>query len=169
MLPTTLPRLQGDRIELRCMRESDALALLDIYGDPAVTAYTDEKPFENVATVFLMLDSVQRLLRSGESLEWAIVPVGSDTPIGTCGIHSLDEALKKAEVGCLLKQSAWGKGYMKEAVNLLMVYARESLGLRYLAADVHADNKRARQLFRTLGFRQDSPESWIMDLADQPS
>lgn len=167
MLPTTLPDLQGARIELRGMRASDAQALLEIYGDPAVMKYTDEEPFENVETVFLMLRSVQRLLAESRSLEWAIVPTGGETPIGTCGLHSFDASLTHAEVGCLLRQSAWGNGAMKEAISLLMVHARETLGLSQLMADVHAENTRAQQLFKTLGFRRDSRESWIVDLVDR--
>lgn len=168
MLPTTLPRLQGDRIELRCMSESDALALFDIYGDPAVMKYTDENPFENAGTVRLMLQSVQKLMSRGESLEWAIVLVDSETLIGTCGLHSFDESFDRAEVGCLLRQSAWGQGYMRDAIDLLKVYAKDTLGLSHLMADVHPENKRAQQLFRALGFRHDSPELWTLDLVKRP-
>lgn len=164
MLPTILPHLQGTKVELRSMVESDAQALLEIYGDPAVMRYTDEKPFESIDTVRLMLRSVQKLLSRGESLEWAIVPAGSETLIGTCGLHSFDASLSRAEVGCLLRQSAWGKGYMKEAITLLMRFAHSTLGLNILVADVHPDNKPAQQLFKTLGFRQERLELWSMDL-----
>lgn len=167
MLPATLPRLQSDRIELRSMGHSDALALLEIYGDPLVMKYTDEKPFENLWTVSLMLQSVHNFLVEGKSLEWAIVLKGSDTPIGTCGLHSFDESLHVAEVGCLLKQSAWGSGYMTDAVNLLTIYARDVLGLRQLVADVHSANERAHRLFEKQGFRRDSPELWSMELTTQ--
>jgi RimJ/RimL family protein N-acetyltransferase len=149
------------------MCASDASALLEIYGDPVVMKYTDEKPFPDLGTVFLMLQSVQTLLSSGESLEWAIVPVDGEGVIGTCGLHTFNESFDTAEVGCLLRQSSWGNGYMKDAINLLKVYARETLGLSRLMADVHLDNKRARQLFKALGFRQHSPELWTFELIDQ--
>lgn len=149
------------------MSERDTLALFDIYGDPAVMQYTDEEPFENVGTVHLMLQSVQALLSRGESLEWAIVVMDNETLIGTCGLHSFDATFDSAEVGCLLRQSAWGHGYMKEAINLLTAYAKDTLGLRHLMADVHPENKRAQQLFRALGFRHPRPELWTKDLVEQ--
>jgi RimJ/RimL family protein N-acetyltransferase len=164
MLPATLPRLQSDRIELRSMRDSDALALLEIYGDPLVMKYTDEKPFENLGTMSLMLQSVHNFLAEGKSLEWAIVLKDSDRAIGTCGLHSFNESVQVAEVGCLLKQSAWGNGYMTEAVNLLTIYARDVLRLRQLVADVHPSNEHAQRLFEKQGFRRDSPELWSMEL-----
>lgn len=167
MLPIALPCLRGDRIELRCMRRDDASALLDIYGDPVVMRYTDEDPFPDVGIVFRMLQSAHTLLSEGKSLEWAIVPVDGGSLIGTCGLHSFDTSLDQAEVGCLLKQSAWGNGYMKEAINLLMLYAKTSLGLAKLIADVHPDNGRAQRLFKHLGFERGGPELWFMSLADQ--
>lgn len=40
---------------------------------------------------------------------------------------------------------------MREAINLLAIYARDVLGLRRLVADIHADNRRAQRLFEKLG------------------
>ena len=165
-LPTILPILTGKRIELRTMGVDDAPVLLEIYGDPSVMRYTDERPFENVETVFVMLRSVQTLLGQGESLEWAVVPLGSETAIGTCGLHTFDRALRSAEVGCLLRRSAWGNGYMSEAITLMTKYAKDHLGVCRLVADVHSDNTRAQQLFSKLGFRRDDAESWVLGFVD---
>jgi len=164
MLPSTLPRLKGARIKLRSMNSSDACALLGIYGDPVVMRYTDEEPFDGLETVSIMLESVHALLVKGESLEWAVVLDGSDIVIGTCGLHSFNEPLHAAEVGCLLRQSAWGNGYMRETLNLLIPYAREVLGLRLLIADIDSDNHRAQRLFEKLGFQRAEPELWRMVL-----
>lgn len=133
--------------------DDDAAALLEIYGDPRVMHYTDEPPFPDLATVSVMLASVRRLRNSGESLEWAIVLRGTDELIGTCGLHAFDGA--RAEIGCLLKQAAWGKGYMAEAINLLTQHAAHTLQLTELLADVAPANKRAQGLFRKLGYLAD--------------
>jgi RimJ/RimL family protein N-acetyltransferase len=155
LLPTTLPTLEGRRITLRAMKGSDSAALLDIYGDPLVMKYTEETPFPDLDTVRLMLESVRRLLAGGESLEWAIALQDSDQIIGTCGLHSFDPTLKAAEVGCLLTHSAWGHGYMTEAIARIMSYAEEVLRLERLTADVAPENERAQHLFQKLGYRQD--------------
>jgi ribosomal-protein-alanine N-acetyltransferase len=155
LLPTTLPTLEGRRITLRAMKGSDSAALRDIYGDPLVMKYTGETPFRDLDTVRLMLESVRRLLAGGESLEWAIALQDSDQIIGTCGLHSFDPRLKSAEVGCLLTHSAWGHGYMTEAITRVMSYAEEVLGLEHLTADVAPENERAQHLFQKLGYRQD--------------
>lgn len=150
---------------MRCIEDRDASALLDIYGDPLVMRYTDEEPFANLRTVGLMLRSVRSLLAQGQSLEWAIVIAGSGAPIGTCGLHHFDTRLHVAEIGCLLKRSAWGAGYMIEAIGLITIYARNIIGLCKLIADVHPENRPAQRLFEKLGFQRDSVELWSLDLS----
>lgn len=165
-LPATLPGLHGTRIALRAMQASDAPALLDIYGDPLVMACTDEDPFPSLDTVGLMLSSVHALLARAEALEWALVckDDANGTVIGTCGLHSFDRLTRAAEVGCLLRRSAWGNGYMAEAIGLMTAYARDVLKLTRLIADVAPENHRAQCLFKKLGYRQERPDQWSMEL-----
>ena len=158
-----LPTLQGERLILRGMDDDDATTLLEIYGDPLVMQYTDEAPFSDMATVGIMLQSVQRLLASGASLEWAIVLRGSGELIGTCGLHSFNAGRTTAEIGCLLKQSAWGKGYMAASLGLLTDYAQR-IGLQQITADVASQNKRAKNLFKKLGYKQESPDLWRISI-----
>ncbi|KQV86290.1 hypothetical protein ASD15_29935 [Massilia sp. Root351] len=162
-IPAVLPALRGERLLLRAMKEDDAAALFDIYGDPQVMQYTGERPFPNPGTVRLMLKSVRKLLAEGESLEWAIASHDSGLVVGTCGLHSFDMALRTAEVGCLLRQSAWGKGYMAEALGLVTTFADEVLGLYGLAADVAEANVQAQRLFGKLGYR--AAGSGMLELA----
>ena len=163
LTPRVLPVLRSDRLVLRVMEDADAVALLDLYGDPLVMRYTDEEPFADLETVGLMLASVRRLLVTGESLEWAVV--ARDGPlIGTCGLHSFDRTLRTAEVGCLLKPAAWGRGYMAEAIGLMTGFAKEVLLLRRLTADVAVENDRAQRLFKKLGYTVEPSGMLSVDL-----
>lgn len=164
LIPIVLPALQSKRLTLRAMEDRDASALLDLYGDPLVMKYTDEAPFPDQETVGLMLKSVRSLLAKGESLEWAIALQDSDELVGTCGLHSFDRALRIAELGCLLRRSAWGQGYMTEAIGLVMRFARDVLQLNRLTADVAAENERAQWLFKKLGYRQARSGMFGIDL-----
>lgn len=167
MLPVTLPLLQSHRIELRTIVHSDASALFEIYGDELVMRYMDEQPFENLATVSLMLKSIRKILIEGKSLEWGVVLKETGTLVGTCGLHSFNEHLQAVEIGCVLKSSVWGSGYMKEALAILIFYAKDVLKLKELVADVHSENERAQRLFENLGFRRASTELWKMWLTPQ--
>jgi RimJ/RimL family protein N-acetyltransferase len=114
------------------------------------TLYSDE-PFADLDTVRQMLDSVARLLASGESLEWAIVENTSGQLAGTCELHSFDEASGSAEIGCLLARNAWGRGIMSEALSAVIAHTG-TLNIAVLRADIDSANERSIRLFMRLGF-----------------
>ncbi|RSZ56248.1 N-acetyltransferase [Massilia atriviolacea] len=163
-LPTVLPTLHGRRVLLRAMADDDAAGLHAIYSDPRVMQFTDELPFPDRQSVDIMLASVRRLLAEGTSLEWAIALADTDAIIGTCGLHHFDA--RQAEAGGLLRHSAWGQGYMRDAMALLMKYAGDVLCLDRLIADVALENERAQRMFKKLGYRKDS--SGMLAIALRP-
>lgn len=155
-LPRELPALQTPRLLLRSLDGQDSADLFAIYGDPVVMRFVGEPPFPELATVAQMLASVERLLATGESLEWGLVERSSDRLVGTCGLHSFEEDLyqagfRQAEVGCMLARSRWGQGLMGEALGALMEFA-QGLGLTTLLADIDQENGPSQRLFRRLGF-----------------
>lgn len=134
------------------MDAADVSDLFAIYGDPEVMRYASDLPFSEPATVLTMLESVNRLLAAGASLEWGIEKKPHGHLIGTVGLHSFEPSRTAAEVGCLLVKPAWGQGYMREALHPVMNYARDELGLKRLVADMDAANTRSIRLFESLGF-----------------
>lgn len=163
-LPTTLPPLFAERVALREMRDSDVDALFTIYGDPEVMQYASDPTFSDRATVLKMLQSVRHLLAAGSSLEWAIADQATDRLLGTCGIHSLKPATRTAEIGCMLGRQFWGKGYMHEALSLVIDYSRETLSLTRLLADIDTPNTRSIRLFQRLGFVHDEGTIYYREL-----
>lgn len=155
-LPHELPVLLTTRLLLRPLGAQDSVDLFAIYGDPAVMRFVGEPPFSSLATVSQMLASVERLLASGESLEWGLALRESGRLIGTCGLHSfvvdpVQAGLPQAEVGCMLSRSHWGRGLMGEALSAVTGYAGE-LGIHTLLADIEPENLPSQRLFRRLGF-----------------
>ncbi|MFM4720888.1 GNAT family N-acetyltransferase [Aeromonas bivalvium] len=155
-LPLELPVLLTTRLVLRPLGAQDSVDLFAIYGDPEVMRFVGEPPFPSLATVSQMLASVERLLASGESLEWGLTLRESDHLIGTCGLHSfvadpVQAGLPQAEVGCMLARSHWGQGLMGEALSAVTGYAGE-LGIHTLLADIEPENGPSQRLFRRLGF-----------------
>ncbi|WP_279624138.1 GNAT family N-acetyltransferase [Aeromonas veronii] len=114
------PDLTGTRIVLRTIGPQDAADLFEIYGDPLTMEFASDPCFTSPAMVAQMMASVVRLEQTGESLEWAIVEREDNKVIGTCGLHSFSEAGRCCEVGCLLNAAYWRRGFMSEALGLLV-------------------------------------------------
>ena len=169
IIPGVLPTLQSSQLTLRTVVEGDASALFEIYGDPAVMKYTDQDPLLDKSAISLVLESMHLKFVEGISFEWAIILNSTQTFIGTCGFHSFDEWGHKAEVGCLLKQDAWGKGYMQEALRLITSYASEALSLNHLIAQVAPENRRAQRLFKRLGYNHVDENNLVLTLTREES
>ncbi|HCG9641715.1 TPA: GNAT family N-acetyltransferase, partial [Vibrio parahaemolyticus] len=101
--------------------------LFEIYGDIQTMEFASDPVFTSKDMIVQMLESVVRLEKSGESLEWAIMDQATNKVIGTCGLHSFSDNGDSCEVGCLLNSSYWRQGYMSEALSLLFSHAK-SLG-----------------------------------------
>ncbi|HCG5950758.1 TPA: GNAT family N-acetyltransferase [Vibrio parahaemolyticus] len=146
------PDLHGSRIVLRSIQTNDSDDLFEIYGDIQTMEFASDPVFTSKDMIAQMLESVVRLEKSGESLEWAIMDQTTNKVIGTCGLHSFSDNGDSCEVGCLLNSSYWRQGYMSEALSLLFSHAK-SLGIERLYADIDEGNFRPQALFNKLGFK----------------
>lgn len=70
--------------------------------------------------------------------------------IGGCGIY-LDETLKKAEVGWILRKEEWNKGYGSEAAKELIKLGFEELGLDEITATCDARNQGSAKVMEKCG------------------
>lgn len=134
------------------MSAIDKADLFTIYGDPEVMRFASDETFLNPEIVDVMLLSVRRLFSEKASMEWGIERCIDHKLIGTCGLHSFDLTNNSAEVGCMLVRSAWGNGYMQEALHEVIQYAFCEFKISLLRADIDAPNHRSARLFSKLGF-----------------
>ncbi|WP_407333633.1 GNAT family N-acetyltransferase [Enterovibrio sp. 27052020O] len=146
------PDVHGSRIVLRSIQTDDSDDLFEIYGDIQTMEFASDPVFTSKDMMVQMLESVVRLEKSGESLEWAVMEQETNKVIGTCGLHNFNASGDSCEVGCLLNSSYWRQGYMSEALRLLFSYAK-SLGIEKLHADIDDGNFRSQALFNKLGFK----------------
>ncbi|MFW1471084.1 GNAT family N-acetyltransferase [Vibrio parahaemolyticus] len=146
------PDLHGSRAVLRSIKTDDSDDLFEIYGDIQTMEFASDPVFTSKDMIVQMLESVVRLEKSGESLEWAVIEQTTNKVIGTCGLHSFSDSGDSCEVGCLLNSSYWRQGYMSEALSLLFSHAK-SLGIEKLYADIDEGNFRSQALFNKLGFK----------------
>lgn len=148
------PRLEARRLWLRALHFGDVHSLFAIFGDAEVMRYAGEDPFRELSTVIRMLVHMDEQRIEGRSMEWGIQVRSGQGLIGTCSLHGLDRSRGLADVGCMLARTAWGHGYMQEALDTLFDYARHGLGLTLLQADIDAPNHRSIRTFAALGFKQ---------------
>ncbi|HVZ45371.1 MAG TPA: GNAT family N-acetyltransferase [Ramlibacter sp.] len=158
-------RLLAPRIELRPLVAGDEPALFSIFSDREVMRYWSTVPWQS-------MDFAERFVRTdidamarGEHLRLGIVRREDDALLGMCTLFDFVEACRRCQVGYGLARSAWGKGYVHEALVQLLDYGFAELSLNRVEADIDPRNGRSARSLQRLGFRKEGHlrERWIVD------
>ena len=147
-----IPELEGSRIRLRPLEEGDAPALYACWTDEEVRKYSDlpDLPDESAAAELIRL--LNRLAATEDGLRWGILLPEAGI-IGSCGFNWWQlEGAYRGEIGCELARPHWGKGYMREAIGLMLGFGYRTMGLNRIEALTDPRNERAVRLFGSLGF-----------------
>ena len=146
------PRIATHRLLLRLVEERDLRDLLAANGDDAVTRYLPYPSWPGLEEARAWLGRAQGRLANGEALQFVLERIGDGRVVGSALLFNFDEARSSGEVGYLLAREHWGQGYMKEALQALSGFARDSLGLTELRAVIEEGNEASSQLVTHLGF-----------------
>jgi RimJ/RimL family protein N-acetyltransferase len=146
----SLKRLDGTRLYLRPLELQDADLILRWRSLPDVAnqLFSEHPPTRAEHEAWY-----SRLQESDDRIEFIIVALEGEVPIGTIGLSSIDRENGEAEYGILIGDAKWrGIGMASEASEVIFRYAFESLGLQKIRLSLFADNSSARALYDLLGF-----------------
>ncbi|HUF04272.1 MAG TPA: GNAT family N-acetyltransferase [Aridibacter sp.] len=150
-----LPGLEGERIVLRQMRESDAEDVFAIYRDEEVIRYWSSPAHESIDDALELISDTKEQFEARTMFEWGAALRETDSVIGTFTLLNVDTPHRRAEVGYAIAREFWGGGYGTEGLELLVAFAFGHLNLHRLEADVHPDNKGSFRLLEKQGFARE--------------
>ena len=132
--------LQTARLLLRPLVEADAPALFAIFSDPAVMRYWSTPPWASMDEAHALVARDQKAMAAGDYLRLGLVRTDTGALIGNCTLFSIRTTCRRAELGYGLAQSAWGQGYMHEALRALLDFGFSALNLNRVEADIDPRN-----------------------------
>lgn len=150
-----LPVLQARRLRLRGLEPGDASSILEIFGDDAVMEFWSSPPLRDLGAAAGLIAEIQELFESRRLFQWGICSQDNDEVLGTCTLYHLEHAHRRAEIGFALGRKSWGQGLATEAVETLIRFTFETLGLHRLEADADPANERSLRLLEKQGFRRE--------------
>ena len=156
--PTLIPlptELRGERVTLRPLVPADGPAMIEAIDESRVEldAWMDWPPAMRTDD-----DGVDYCIRMAaawlrrDSLNVGIFDTATGRYLGNTGFHTVKWRLRAMEIGYWLRSSAVGKGYMTEAVALLLPLAFDHLTARRVTILCDATNHRSRAIPERLGF-----------------
>jgi [ribosomal protein S5]-alanine N-acetyltransferase len=151
---TELPRLTGSLVSLRELRSTDAPALFAALSSEQVSKFISPPP-ATVEGFGRFIKWAIRQRQAGEYVCFAVVPHGSDTPVGIFQVRSLEPAFGTAEWGFALASETWGTGIFVDGARLVVEFVFDVLGTHRLEARAALENGRGNGALRKLGAVQE--------------
>jgi RimJ/RimL family protein N-acetyltransferase len=141
----------GPRVRVRRARIDEAEARYRWFANPTVTEYL---PLAGERTLPMadVLAFLEKASRDDDPNLSARIELLSGRLIGCGGLRSIVRGAS-AEVSVVIGEpDAWGFGYAREAMALLLKFGFEQLHLQTIWLVVRTENTRAVRLFTRLGF-----------------
>ena len=138
---------------IRPIKLSDVDNIMTWVNDPEVV-----KNLQHFNKQFTKKDEeiyVKKLIKSKNDFVFSIFLKNGGGYVGHCGIHQISWENKLGRLSIIIKREHWGKNYAKEAIPLILRFAFNRLKLHKVWLMRWRTNKKARHLYKKLGFKEE--------------
>jgi len=144
--------LEGKNIILRPLKMTDWEKTLKWRNDFVIKQQAMMHPFP--ITEMVEKAWYEDILKStSDKTIYFTITKNDDTPIGFITLNKINYTHKNCRLGILIGEAGeQGKGYGKEAMELIINYAFKTLNLNKITLEVTEINKQAIKLYLNLGF-----------------
>jgi [ribosomal protein S5]-alanine N-acetyltransferase len=146
------PLLITERLTLRQPVESDGPQMFLLRSDPGVNEYLDRKAPSTTEETLEFIQKVREYFSNETGIYWAITLTGSDQLIGTICLFDFSGETRKCEIGYELLPAYQGQGIMNEALQKVIAFSAEVMGMEIIDAVAHKDNRASARLLEKSGF-----------------
>jgi len=146
------PVLRSARVVLRAVALQDEQAVYFLRSDPGVMKYTGQPLAASVgeARDYIRLQEEKRA--AGDGILWAISPANDEQLVGLIGYRKFIKEHFRGEIGYGLHPASQGKGLMQEALELVVDFGFNYIGLHSIEANVDKANLASIRLLERNGF-----------------
>lgn len=144
--------IETNRLVLKCIDPTDRDFILEEFQNDFINRYLyDEEPMTDISQADELIDfyTVGEPRRQNR---WVVIDKTANTKLGTCGYHLWDPDNKEVGIGFELMEQYNGKGYMLEAVEAIIEFARHEMKVERINAIVYIKNQKCIKLLERLGF-----------------
>lgn len=147
--------LRTERLVIRSPALGDAAQLVEAIAESIATLrpwmpWADHVP--TLAEAEENCRKAEEAFREGRDNRFHLFLRDSLTFVGGSGLHRIDWAVPKVEIGYWVRDSCSGKGYISEAVQEITRYAIDELQVHRVEIRMSSTNARSRGVPERLGF-----------------
>jgi ribosomal-protein-alanine N-acetyltransferase len=151
LFPLNFPVLQTDKLILVEITAAYSNDIYHLFNDHRITQYYPVMYLEKPEDANLVVSMLEKKYEEGFMVRWGIKLHASNELIGIIGFNDIYPG-HKAKISYLLSHDYWGRGLMTEAVQAILKYGFEILGLNRIEALVIIGNEQSVKLLLRCGF-----------------
>ncbi len=147
----------GSKVSLGIILESDINFIFATINDPEVKRYL-RAPY-SIHTYGDEQKWISNLGSRESDMVFSIAENAEQSMVGLIGLHQLDFHNGTGYVGYVLSREHWNKGYVTEAVSLVVEFSFKRLNLRKLHSSVFEPNIGTMKVLLKNGFKESGRRS----------
>jgi len=147
-----LPTLETRRLLLRMMRMDDLDDYYAYVSQPEIARYNSWLAPRSLAEcrVFFGGRVIERY-KSMLPTPWGVVDKMTGRLVGQCGFTQWYPADMRAEIAYGISKAYWGKGYIPEAVRMVLAFGFRVLGIERIQAACMVENVASERVMQKVG------------------
>jgi ribosomal-protein-alanine N-acetyltransferase len=144
--------LETNRLFLKNISSEDRDFILAQFSNDEVTRYLyDAEPLTDTQGADEIINFYIQAEPRGQH-RWILTRKEDGVKLGTCGFHCWDKSNGVCEIGYDLFPDFFGKGYMVEAMEAIITFARNEMKIKHINACIYPENDKSVNLAERLGF-----------------
>jgi len=157
---TGFPQLETERLLLRMLTYDDIDTIFPVFSSEEVLRYITAHPVKNADDVKGLIDWGNGLLGKKMGTMWGIFSKKGGSFIGEVNYisrkdNNFAQAVHRGEIGYEMDPRYWGKGFMSEALQRVILHIFSDTGIDRIEAMIHPENARSHNVVARLGFHKE--------------
>lgn len=148
-----LLKLETERLILRKFESKDASDLFEYCSDEETVKYVTFPRYHSMVDSIDRISDLTQKYKTHEIMCWAIELKETGKVIGSIDFVNYYDSIKCVEIGYILNNAFWNKGYITEAAACLTKYAFEQLKMVRVQAKCIAENLGSSRVMEKIGMK----------------
>lgn len=153
---TPFPKLESNRLCFRKLTHEDAPEVLKLRGDKKIMKFIPRPLATNINEALEHINLINGKIDENKDINWAITEKNSNKCIGIIGFYRTQPEHYRTEIGYMIDIDYWGKGYISEAVKVLLDYAFNTLNFHSIEAVIDSRHIASEKVLIKNGFRKEA-------------
>lgn len=144
--------LETERLFLKNISRSDRDFIFAQFSNDHVNRYLfDAEPLTDIQWADEIIDFYTQPEPRTQH-RWILVRKEDGIKLGTCGFHCWDNTTGCCDIGYDLFPEFEGKGYMSEAMEAIISFAKSDMEVNHINACIYTDNEKSIKVAEKYGF-----------------